>query len=366
MDFYLYYTETMISILPTPGAFKNQMDLFLKNSARVKLSSLYSGDEIKKGILIVDGQRSKRSPSAFPNTKYYVRQQGWINSRFIPSPLNELGELYHCKLYVFDKHVILTGANLGKEYYTNRKDRYYVIKNHHFADMMDELLSFMLQTNAFQSNPDEERKLDISGVKQIQRWSNFQCRKIENTFRHMPKGTHILPILNWPRLGIKFDILRFLRTFYPDNLFTLSTAYFNPGAELTDMISRNATVIAPSIDTHGFHNGKGLKKYIPLLYQDMVNKNDIKTWSKEGSSYHAKGIWIEDKEHIVTVIGSNNYGSRSSKDVELDFIILTDDMMVKNEIKNEIDGILKNCKNRDVVKLPFWISLVSKATSRIL
>eukprot|EP01036_Dinobryon_divergens_P041585 gene41585-55130_t len=44
--------------------------------------------------------------------------------RLLPSPLNEILGVYHCKYLVFDTDVILTGANISDEYFRNRQDRY--------------------------------------------------------------------------------------------------------------------------------------------------------------------------------------------------------------------------------------------------
>ena len=353
----------LISTLPSPVAFKEQLDQLIKKSKRVKLSSLYLGTSIDKGTILVDGQRSKRSPPIHSNCYYYNTSK---YRRHIPYQFNEIGELFHCKLCVFDTQVILSGANLSSDYFTNRQDRYYVVNNHHFADMMDELMAFMIQTDAFQKDIKVSKPLNQQGVVQIQNWANFQQKKLINTFKVKPSGTHIIPILNWPRLDIKFDILNFLQSHFSDEMFTISTAYFNPDSRMRELIKNDAQVIAPSIETHGFYGGKGLKKYIPLLYQQKVNENEILTYNRPDYTYHAKGIWIKDETHTVTVVGSNNFGARSTRDVELDFIILSDDAVIRNEIEQELQDILKYCEPRKSLELPIWLRLCSKILGPIL
>lgn len=49
--------------------------------------------------------------------------------KYIPSPYNELLGLQHMKVYVFDDVLIISGANLSNDYFTNRQDRYFVIKD---------------------------------------------------------------------------------------------------------------------------------------------------------------------------------------------------------------------------------------------
>jgi hypothetical protein len=47
---------------------------------------------------------------------------GWLGSR-LPSPLDESIATQHMKAYVFDDTLIMSGANLSHDYFTNRQDR---------------------------------------------------------------------------------------------------------------------------------------------------------------------------------------------------------------------------------------------------
>eukprot|EP00956_Cyclotella_meneghiniana_P022367 scaffold42263_cov52-Cyclotella_meneghiniana.AAC.1 len=42
----------------------------------------------------------------------------------LPSPLGEVAGVFHIKAYIIDNELILSGANLSEEYFTNRLDRY--------------------------------------------------------------------------------------------------------------------------------------------------------------------------------------------------------------------------------------------------
>ena len=46
--------------------------------------------------------------------------QGWLQY-ILPSKWNELLGLQHCKVYIFDNSLIISGANLSKDYFTNRQ-----------------------------------------------------------------------------------------------------------------------------------------------------------------------------------------------------------------------------------------------------
>ena len=46
----------------------------------------------------------------------------------LPSPLNEVAGVMHMKAYIIDDEMILTGANLSEEYFSDRLDRYLLFR----------------------------------------------------------------------------------------------------------------------------------------------------------------------------------------------------------------------------------------------
>ena len=50
-------------------------------------------------------------------------------SRILPSPLDEVAGVFHIKAYIVDDELILSGANLSEEYFSNRLDRYMLFTN---------------------------------------------------------------------------------------------------------------------------------------------------------------------------------------------------------------------------------------------
>lgn len=63
-----------------------------------------------------------------------------ITKRLAPPRWNELLGLQHMKIYLFDDTVILSGANLSNDYFTNRQDRYIMIEDKHVADFYSDFL----------------------------------------------------------------------------------------------------------------------------------------------------------------------------------------------------------------------------------
>lgn len=60
--------------------------------------------------------------------------------------LNEMFGVQHMKICVFDDNVLLTGANMSENYFTERQDRYFVVTNcPEFADYCDDLVSMVAE-----------------------------------------------------------------------------------------------------------------------------------------------------------------------------------------------------------------------------
>ena len=77
--------------------------------------------------------------------------RGWLN-RILPSKWNELTGLQHCKVYIFDDSLIISGANLSQDYFTNRQDRYVLIENckdlaDYYEDLLDQISKFSFEMN---------------------------------------------------------------------------------------------------------------------------------------------------------------------------------------------------------------------------
>ena len=152
---------SQISILDTPAAFHaTLLDKLRHANSRIYLSTLYIGPtehalvgairdalasnpDLRVSILTdaLRGTREAPRPSCagllaplaadFPaqvEVRLYhtPRLTGW-RKRLVPNRINEGWGLQHMKLYGVDDEVILSGANLSRDYFTNRQDRYHVL-----------------------------------------------------------------------------------------------------------------------------------------------------------------------------------------------------------------------------------------------
>lgn len=82
-----------------------------------------------------------------------------------PHRWNELFGLQHMKLYIFDNTVIISGANLSNDYFTNRQDRYFVIKDKGLSDFYNGLVD---RVQCFSLNMDKHNNVSLnSGWSQL-------------------------------------------------------------------------------------------------------------------------------------------------------------------------------------------------------
>lgn len=158
-----------IQILSEPGQFYNEIKQGCANAKqRIFLASLYIGNgDLEKKLIntLLENSHFQRGSLKINVLLDYMRGSRFENnSRTILQPLlkqneqncfvslyhtpilrgflkkitphrwNELVGLQHMKLYIFDDTLIITGANLSNDYFTNRQDRYFVIKDKKICD----------------------------------------------------------------------------------------------------------------------------------------------------------------------------------------------------------------------------------------
>lgn len=65
---------------------------------------------------------------------WHTPELNGLSKAVVPNRFNEGWGLWHAKIYGADDEVVLSGANLSRDYFTNRQDRYISIKHPRFAD----------------------------------------------------------------------------------------------------------------------------------------------------------------------------------------------------------------------------------------
>ena len=152
--------SNQIKILKTPNEFYNTiLSLIGRAKKRISITSLYLGTgHLEKKVIeclktkakrngielniIMDKNRcdriekGKNSLTLLSPLSKDLYLYDNINSshlpftKYLPSMIKELFGVFHTKIIISDNDVLITGANLSNSYFTSRKDRYMLIRNH--------------------------------------------------------------------------------------------------------------------------------------------------------------------------------------------------------------------------------------------
>ncbi|KAL7465404.1 hypothetical protein ACHAXS_005725 [Conticribra weissflogii] len=421
----------------SPSDFHSHLCYKIRNAQeRVVLASLYIGvgsgaaeDEfldalqaassrnLKKIQVILDANRAMRKVS-LTKTSNSKKSEGSLNdkgnsglflfpvhdkrlSTILPSPLDEVAGVFHIKAYIIDDELILSGANLSEEYFSNRIDRYMSFVNggglvEFYVDLCDILSTYAIKydgetvkdatsSSIFETKNEEDRKRTLEqSLKQLFYEGN-------NIIEHEYDRTVVAYAIPTFQVSNRFfrgrslpfpsdqeatySLIRTVVENDPSASIRLSSAYLN----LTrNMLSALTTLGVPFILTagltsHGFAPKERVKASIPEAFLTLVKDAALPIRASDGKvlmyerpewTFHAKGIWItshcntdgcsecdnkynnttreliSDPSSLVsTIIGSSNYGARSyDLDVESNCILIFSESSDKNDEVLRHDG----------------------------
>ena len=79
-----------------------------------------------------------------------------FSSLSLPSPINEVAGVMHMKAYIVDDEMILTGANLSEEYFSDRLDRYVLFRDGAggLVDFYADLIEAMAEASSVHGEPE--------------------------------------------------------------------------------------------------------------------------------------------------------------------------------------------------------------------
>jgi len=293
--------------------------------------------------IFLDKSRSMRNRSFIKELK----ERNLFNSvKFIdktsltilPHILNEAISVYHDKIYIFDHEVCLSGANLGKVYFSNRIDRYWIIKDKKFAESMAKKI--FSQKIALTAN----NSLKICDKFNLQKLTGLEARS--KSIDVCPPKTKIFCFSETHENKI-FKIL--LKANHKE--IFLSTPYINfPSHHIKLLQKHDLSIFVSAPENRSFQNFGYFGKIINQIYtystlktQEYLPKAKIHEFSRPGHSFHTKGIWIFNEDYAVSVIGSSNYNCRSNKvDKEISWVAVTNDQILIAKWRNEIRNLYRD------------------------
>ncbi|KAI0198449.1 hypothetical protein F4808DRAFT_435844 [Astrocystis sublimbata] len=327
---------------------------------------------------------------------YHTPNLTGLRKKHIPIRINEGWGLQHMKLYGVDDEIILSGANLSNDYFTNRQDRYHLFRSSEITDYFSNLyhgvisLSFQVEptqeaagfrldwpsTNAAPSPLDKPAEYVSKSTKIIHDLITLGDKTTAPPAPHAssssPKDTTVFMLgqlsqLMKPNASTELPVVTHLlktlaRPDYSGSSWTFTAGYFNPDPSLRNLLlstsSHNNTVITAHPHANGFFGSKGVSGLLPGAYTYLARrflrevhqrKREtsivMKEWKKgmvgkpQGWTYHAKGLWVtlpNESNPSMSIIGSSNYTKRSyTHDLEAGALIVTKDEDLKKRLGEE-------------------------------
>ncbi|CDS04092.1 hypothetical protein LRAMOSA07047 [Lichtheimia ramosa] len=404
-----YACGNNITPLYEPSDFYSELKTrILSAKERIFIAALYIGHAEKELVetlhtalsrseklqahILIDGLRGTRVSKgessvtllsslvqSFPDrvqvSLYHTPDLTGVLKKTLPQRFNEGIGLMHLKIYGFDDSVMLSGANLSRDYFTNRQDRYMIFDKHeplasYYCDLMHVVRSFSYQLDtkgqlAIQSDtPDpvhESQQFKQHAHDRLVRFIRQQMDRQDDN-RSDNTDTAILPVIQMGPLGIRQDekaTMKFLGMAKQDWTIHLTSGYFNFTDRYKAMILRAPArfrFLTASPKANGFFNSKGVSRYLPPAYTwiekqffnhvkraGRSNEISIEEYGRQGWTYHAKGLWasLQGNDDIsLTLIGSPNFGHRSSqRDLEAQAFVITENKRLQSALHKEVERL---------------------------
>ena len=328
-----------------------------------------------------------------------------LRKRFVPKRINEGWGLQHMKLYGVDDEIIMSGANLSTDYFTNRQDRYHLFKDPRLAEYFSKIhagvcdLSFDIQpadipagyTMSWPSSnpspsplasPSEFRKSASKHLSHLLTPSNSPTAVSGGSNTTIYPVMSLVPLLHTStELPALTTILTSLAKppFHPST-WTFTAGYFNMTSAFRRLLlatrPSSGTVLTAHPFANGFFGSKGVSGMLPdaythlskmflrkVKYAGLSDSIQLKEWQKGkvneegGWTYHAKGLWVtfpsngageKTDDPSLTVVGSSNYTKRSYElDLEANVIIATTDAGLRKRLGEEVKWLGEHANKVD-------------------
>ncbi|KAF9121583.1 CDP-diacylglycerol--glycerol-3-phosphate 3-phosphatidyltransferase [Mortierella sp. 14UC] len=436
----------------SPSKFYSEMKDHIKNAQKsITLAALYLGhtendlvealsDALRsrpglKLNLLLDSLRGTRDSGkgssasllypllkAYPDqvriSMYHTPDLSGLLKQIIPPRFNEGIGLMHMKVYAFDDTLIMSGANMSHDYFTNRQDRYIMFKDEGVSEYYCDLVravsevsyglqikgdTFQLKVGNNVPDPVEQSKAFKKHATKTIRAFMKKWASVQQTPKDATYDTTLYPLLQMGPLGIRQDervtlsvldhVLHAEEQDNPAKVF-ITSGYFNFEKRYSQSIintkAAHVGLIAASPEANGFYNSAGISKYIPPAYTLIEQRffNDAKAagngeritieeYARKGWTYHAKGLWVYPPHSdlpVMTTIGSPNFGYRSIvRDLEAQLFLVTSNMGLRKSLHGELNSLRKHTYpvteetfRAPERQVPVWVGGASRAIRTML
>lgn len=335
-----YYFNELIEI-KSPADFFNKIRCSLKTVQHATIFTMYTGDcNLTKKILKLISEREKtnkktrivldKNRGQTKNLVNFIKENNLNCFKFVNLStfinilrIREILAVFHSKLYIFDDEIILTGANLDGSYFTNRLDRYFIIKN--------KVLINDLYRKQYSKNTNKDTNSDYN------------------------------VLFKYGRKNEKYVISEILQQNF-DSIY-ISSAYFNLPTDYLNLFKsyKNIHFFVNAPDSNIFTNFSIFGFLITSIYTyssyyatKYLPKALLYEFNVKGYTMHKKGLWAFKDNFCVSIIGSSNFNRRSTeRDEELNFCVITQDSKTVRIFKEEILFLMKHSKLKTVNEFKF-------------
>lgn len=403
-----------ISILNNPAQFYEILMQFGANAReRITLASLYYGSgkletelvekimgntnfkekkmnvnillDYTRGSRLSDNSRTTLLPLLKENNEncqislYHTPVLRGFIKKLLPHKWNELLGLQHMKLYIFDDTLLISGANLSNDYFTNRQDRYFLIKDKKICDFYNGLIErvqmFSLAMDSHNNiklnekwiiSPFEGNKNRfVESAGDLVESYLLETREEQNSHKTEGNDTWVFPLVQMGQLGVEQDALvteKLIKEATENSKLKIATGYFNLTEDYMNNLIHNSKANCDILMAHpkanGFLGAKGVAGQIPYAYCLIAQKFRKKCekyghhsriilseYLRDGWTYHGKGLWYYPPNcnyPCLTLIGSPNFGERSVKrDLETQLAIITENKELQKKLHEECVDLYK-------------------------
>jgi CDP-diacylglycerol---glycerol-3-phosphate 3-phosphatidyltransferase len=299
----------------------------------------------------------------------------------LPNPLDEIFGVFHIKCYVIDQDIILTGANLSEEYFTNRVDRYLWLTsgdsddNESLVSCYAEMIKALCRS-AERNQPSTLQRSDrISRGELLESLTSILTEEVAydddswgTAFSNNKVIAYAVPTFQAPSqifhghanlIPNDIDIIQNLTkvaTIDQQCHMRVASAYLNLTDTLQAIVSKApCSLLTAGPVSHGFKpkttkdgTNKGVP-WIPNAYYTLLGQSNLHCWfyQRGAWTFHAKGIWFTDpgKEAFridtrlrAATHGSGNYGYRSAhRDMESNLVLVfsPEYSILEDRLRNE-------------------------------
>lgn len=263
------------------------------------------------------------------------------------------------KLYGIDDEVIISGANLSTDYFTNRQDRYHVFSDaalteyfagvhHAVCSLSYRVLPATAEGGGFtlewpESNRAPEPTKDAAGFKRAATGVLAPLIRPLEPVAATGAGTVVYPLAQFTPLLHPTDtsterpglsaVLRLLgEEGYEGSRWVFTAGYFNIHAQLKQLLlaskSVQGTVVTAAPEANGFYGSTGVSSMLPPAYTllarrflgDVVKMGkggqiELREWMRgtigvdpDAWTYHAKGGYIRSLFDVGLANGRRRLG----------------------------------------------------------